>query len=75
MLGRHAVSVQLVKTPKPGKDATTEQTESEVDWEKIGKIAQETTKEVSKVVIVAYAAKKLIDTASQIAIIAAKSKL
>lgn len=74
MFGRHAVAVQLVKTPKPGKDATPE-TPEEVDWEKIGKITQETAKEVGKVVVVAYAAKKLIDTASQIAIIAAKTKL
>lgn len=70
-----AVSVQLVKTPKPGKDGTAEPTETEIDWEKIGKITQETAKEVSKVVVVAYAAKKLIDTASHIAIIAARSKI
>lgn len=68
------LSVQLAKPSKPGKDGTTEPT-PDVDWDKIGKIAQETSKEVGKVVVVAYAAKKLIDTVSQIAIIAAKSKL
>lgn len=68
------LSVQLAKPTKPGKDATTEPT-PEVDWEKIGKIAQDTSKEVGKVVVLAYAAKKLIDTASQIAVIVAKSQL
>ena len=75
MFRNRAVSVQLVKTPKSGKDGAAEPTSTEVDWDKIGKIAQETTKEVGKVVVVAYAARKLIDTASQIAIIAAKAKL
>jgi hypothetical protein len=75
MFGNRAVSVQLVKQPKAGKDATTETVTADVDWDKIGKIAQETSQTVAKVAVLAYAAKKLIDTASQIAIVAARAKL
>lgn len=74
MLNR-SISVQLVKQPKTRKDGTTETATTEVDWDKIGKIAQETSENVAKVVVVGYAAKKLIDTAAQIAIIIAKRKI
>jgi hypothetical protein len=75
MLLNRAISVQLVKPKTTRKNGTTETTTTEVDWDKIGKIAQETSEGVAKVAIAAYAAKKLIDTAAQIAVIIAKRKL
>jgi hypothetical protein len=74
MLGNRAITMQLTKQPKAGKDVTTE-TSPEVDWDKIGKIAQETSEGVVKVVAVAYIAKRIVDTACQIAVIAAQKKL
>lgn len=51
---------------------------SAADLEALGLKAvmfQETTETIAKVVITAYAAKKLIDTVCQIAVIAAEAKL
>lgn len=50
----------------------------EIDWDVVGQkaaIAQETAETVAKIVVVAYIAKKLVDTACEIAVIAAKAKL
>lgn len=71
------ISVQLVRKPKARKDDTTNDT-TEVDWEMLGvkaAVIQETTETVIKVVVGAYAAKKLIDTVCQIAVIAAEAKI
>jgi hypothetical protein len=76
MLGNRAISVQLVKKPKPGKDTTNDS--PEIDWDTVGQmaaIAQETTETVAKVVALTYVAKKLVDTACQIALIVAEKKI
>lgn len=72
------ISVQLFpRKPKTRKDDTTTQS-TEIDWDLVGQkaaIAQETTETIAKVLVGAYVAKKLIDTACQIAVIAAEAKL
>lgn len=71
------ISVTFVNKPKTRKKETTTDS-NEIDWDVVGQkaaIAQETTETVAKVVILAYMSKKLIDTACQVAIIAAKAKL
>ena len=65
------------RKPKTRKDYTTTQS-TEIDWDLVGQkaaIAQETTETIAKVLVGAYVAKKLIDTACQIAVIAAEAKL
>jgi hypothetical protein len=77
MFGNRVISVQLAKKPKPGKNDTTTDSK-EIDWDVVGQkaaIAQETTETIAKVVIGTYVAKKLIDTACQIAVIAAEAKI
>lgn len=73
------ISVTLTRKPKTTrKDDKTTPDSTEIDWEMLGvkaAVIQETTETVAKVVIGAYAAKKLIDTACQIAVIAAQAKL
>lgn len=71
------ISVGFVRKPKPRKNETTNNS-NEIDWDVVGQkaaIFQETSETVAKVVIGAYVAKKLIDTACQIAVIAAEAKL
>lgn len=71
------ISITLVKKPKTAKNDNTPES-SEIDWDVVGQkaaIAQETAETIGKVIVGAYVAKKLIDTACQIAIIAAQSKL
>jgi hypothetical protein len=70
------ISVSLVNQPKPRKDNTTES--EDIDWDVVGQkaaIAQETAETIGKVLVTAYVAKKLIDTACEIALIAAKAKI
>jgi len=71
------ISVGFVRQPKPRKDDSVPDCLG-TDWEKVGlkaAIIQETAETVGKMVIAAYVAKKLIDTACQIAVIAAEAKL
>jgi hypothetical protein len=71
------ISVSLVRKPKTRKDNTTADLE-EIDWDVVGQkaaIAQETAETVGKVIVTAYVAKKLIDTACEIALIVAKAKI
>jgi len=70
------ISVGFVRSPKPRKDDTAPDCLG-VDMEKVGlkaAIIQETSETVVKALIVAYVAKKLVDTACQIAVIAADAK-
>ena len=70
------ISIGFVRKPKPRKNETTNDS-TEIDWDLVGQkaaIAQETAETVAKVVIGAYVAKKLVDTACQIAVIAADAK-
>lgn len=71
------ISVTLANQPKNRKNDTTTDS-NEIDWDVVGQkaaIAQETVETVGKVVIAVYVSKKLIDTACQIAVIAAQAKL
>ena len=71
------ISVGFVRKPKARKNDSTNDS-TEIDWDLVGQkaaIAQETAETVAKVVIGAYVAKKLVDTACQIAVIAAEAKL
>jgi hypothetical protein len=68
------LSITMVKKPKTGKNDTSTDS-NEIDWDVVGQkaaIAQETAETVGKILIAAYVAKKLVDTVSQIAIIAAE---
>jgi hypothetical protein len=68
------LSITMVKKPKTGKNDTSTDS-NEIDWDVVGQkaaIAQETAETIGKIVIAAYVAKKLVDTVSQIAIIAAE---
>lgn len=69
-------SLTFVKQPKTRKDETT--TAPQIDWDVVGQAAaifQQTTETAAKVAFAAYAGKKLIDTLSEIAVLAAKAKL
>lgn len=71
------ISLTFVKKPKPGKNDTTSES-PQIDWDTVGQaaaVAQETAETMAKVLFVAYAGKKLIDTACEIAVIAARAKL
>lgn len=59
------------KKPQAATDETITETVNSIDWERISAHAQETAKKVAVMSIVAYAAKKAIDTTSEIAIVAA----
>lgn len=72
-------SVHVALFDRPSKGKNDKSTDSkEIDWDVVGQkaaIAQETAETVGKIVVVAYVAKKLVDTACEIAVIAAKAKL
>jgi hypothetical protein len=75
MIGNRALHIALVKKPKTAKNENTSESSS-IDLDKVGQmaaIAQCTAETTVKVVIAAYVAKKLIDTASEIAVIAANA--
>jgi hypothetical protein len=62
------------KSAKKATDDTSSEPAVEIDWDKIGKITQETSQKLAKVVAIAYVGKKLIDTACEISVIAATNK-
>lgn len=70
MFRKPQITVALGGQPKVGKNDIPP-VPVEINWTKI----QETSVVAGKVMIGSYAAKKLIDTACQIAVIAAKSSL
>jgi hypothetical protein len=71
------IKVALFDSPSNRKnDKSTEV--KKIDWDEVGQkaaIAQETAETVGKIVVFAYVAKKLVDTACEIAVIAAKAKI
>jgi hypothetical protein len=72
-----SINVALFDRSSNRKDDKSTATK-EIDWDIVGQkaaIAQETAETVGKIVVVAYVAKKLVDTACEIAVIAAKAKL
>lgn len=68
------VSLTRKKSSQTATDDTITETINSIDWERITVLAQETAKKVAVLAVVSYAAKKTIDTTSEIAIAAATSK-
>lgn len=72
------ISLTLSRRPRQRTDDNNTTAESSgIDWDVVGQkaaIAQETAETIAKVVIGAYVAKKLVDTVSDISIIAAQAK-
>ncbi len=76
MFRRPHISLTLSNRPEARKDDNNTPASSEIDWDVVGQkaaIAQETVETIAKVVIGAYVAKKLVDTVSDISIIAAQN--
>lgn len=72
------VHVTLFGRSGKGKNEETTTDSKEIDWDVVGQkaaIVQETAETVAKVFAVTYVAKKLVDTACEIAVIVAKAKL
>lgn len=59
------------KKANAATDETVTETINSVDWERISMHAQEAAKKLAVMGVVAYAAKKAIDTTSEIAVVAA----
>jgi len=75
LLRDRALSIQVVKkTAPPEKDATKTATLPNVDSEKIVQIATDTLGKAAVLVAGLYAGKVLLDTSSQVALIAARAK-
>jgi hypothetical protein len=77
MFANRVMQVKFVNPSKTRKNDTSTDS-SEIDWDVVGQkaaIAQETAETIAKVVITAYVVKKIVDTACQIAVIAAEAKI
>lgn len=75
---RPQITMTVTRQPSARKNDATSTESSEIDWDVIGQkaaIVQETAETVGKLMLKAYVAKRLLDTACQIAVIAAKAKL
>lgn len=68
------INISLSRPSKADKDEAITETVNSIDWERIATLAQETAKKVALIGIAAYAAKKAIDTTSEIAIVAATAQ-
>jgi hypothetical protein len=68
------INISLSRQPKAGTDDTVTETVNSIDWERISVHAQKTAKTFAFVAVVSYAAKKAIDTTSEIAIVAATAQ-
>lgn len=68
------INISLSRPSKADKDEAITETVNSIDWERIATLAQETAKKVALIGIAAYAAKKTIDTTSEIAIVAATAQ-
>jgi hypothetical protein len=72
MFRKPQINISLSRTPKAAvADDTITETVNSIDWERISVLTQETAKKVAMVAVAAYAAKKAIDTTSEITIVAA----
>lgn len=74
MFKKHALQVQMVNTKKQNT-VNDETAASKLDFDKINTIAKEQTKNIAIAVAGLYAAKKVVDTVSEIAVIAANAKI
>jgi hypothetical protein len=68
------VSLTRKKSAQTATDDTITETVNSIDWERITTLAQETAKKLAVLAVVSYAAKKTIDTASEVTIVAATAK-
>jgi hypothetical protein len=75
MLGNRALQVQVVKKPKDHNSVEVLDAVSHVDPEQIAKIAKDYTAHVAITVGVVVAANRILKTACEIAVIAAKAQL
>lgn len=76
MFRRPHISLTLSNRPEARTDDNNTPESTGIDWDVVGQkaaIIQETTETIAKVVIGAYVAKKLVDTVSEISVIAATS--
>lgn len=76
MMFNRAMQVQMVKTPRKRKDASDETPEcTHVDIDKINETVVLHVQNIAKIAGKAYVAKRVLDTACQIAVIYAKKNL
>ncbi len=73
------INISFARKTKTRKDDNNTPTpdSNEIDWDVVGQkaaIVQETTETVAKVLVGAYVAKRILDTACTIAVIAAEAK-
>lgn len=72
---RHALQVQMVRNPRRGNttenNTTDKETRPVIDLEKINEIAKEQVTHVAIVGFGLYAAKKVLDTACDVAVVLA----
>jgi hypothetical protein len=68
------INVSLSRRPKGETDDTITETVNSIDWARIAMHTQETAKKLAVLAVVAYTAKKAVDTTSEIAIIAAQAQ-
>jgi hypothetical protein len=68
------INISLSRQPKAGTDDTVTETVNSIDWERISMHAQEVLKKAAIVGVAAYAAKKAVDTTSEIVIAAATAQ-
>jgi len=72
------ISVTMGRQSTTGTNDNNTTARKEIDWDLVGQkaaIAQETAETIGKLLFGAYAAKKLVDTVCEIAVIAATRKL
>lgn len=75
MFGKRALQVQLVKKNNSNKTTDTDVEQLHVDAEKIAQIIKDNAKPALITIGIIVAANKILNTACEIAIIAAKAKL
>lgn len=71
------INISLSRKPKPRKNDSNTTESNDIDWDVVGQkaaIAQETAETLAKVFATLYVAKKLVDTACEISVIAASAK-
>lgn len=74
MFRKPQINVSFSRQPKTAEETTPiTDTINKIDWERINTLTQQTMKKAVLLGVVAYAAKKTVDTTSEIAIVAATS--
>lgn len=73
MFKNREVRVQMVKTPSQKGDPTTREPRARMNPYQIDEIITDHTKQIAMIVGTAYVVKKVLDTVSEISLIAARS--